>query len=323
MPANAKLRIGSRGSMLALWQSNHIKSALETANPGLEVEVVIIKTQGDIIQDVALSKIGDKGLFTKELEVALANGDVDLCVHSMKDVPTALPEGLMLGPIPKRVAAYDALIAPAGVTSLDELAVGARIGTGSLRRRAQLYALDKGFELVQLRGNLDTRIKKVEEGLLDAVILAAAGINRLGWQDRIAAIIPAEVMTPAVGQGALALELREEDELTAERVSTLSCTTTEICVLAERHIMRVLEGGCQVPIGAHAYVEEGVFKICGMVAKTDGSKVVRAKAEGTAAKSLELAQKVVDDLLSLGAVEILEHARQQAGEDGSVTPIYG
>ncbi|MDR0308469.1 MAG: hydroxymethylbilane synthase [Coriobacteriales bacterium] len=322
MSTKQKLIIGSRGSMLALWQSNYIKSTLEELNPGLEVEIIVIKTQGDIIQNVALSKIGDKGLFTKELELALCNGEVDLCVHSMKDLPTVLPEGLVIGPVPERVLAYDALVAPAGVKSLDDLGQGARIGTGSLRRRAQLNALGKGFELVQLRGNLDTRIRKVEEGHLDAAILAAAGILRLGWEERIAAVLPPDIMTPAVAQGALALEMRLDDEATLELCSALADADTERCVLAERHVMRVLEGGCQVPIGAHACLEEGCLKMAAMVAELDGGRVIRAAAEGQPEDSMQIADQIVSDLLAQGARAILDAAREQAGEDGSVVPLY-
>jgi len=301
VPVKQTLRIGSRGSKLALWQSNHIKEQLESLHEGLEVEITIIKTKGDIIQDVALSKIGDKGLFTKELEVALLNEDVDLCVHSMKDMPTEIPEGLMLGPVPPRVCPLDALVAPEGISSLDELPKGARIGTGSLRRRAQLYALEKGFELVEQRGNLDTRMKRVENGELDAAILAAAGIHRLGWKSRIAALIDPEVMTPAVGQGALALEMRIGDENTFDLCRPLGDDDTERCVEAERYIMRTLEGGCQIPIGAYAQLENGQLTTQAMVAAIDGSRVIRA--------THQTPEMVVEDLLSQGATEILASIR--------------
>lgn len=311
-----KLRIGSRGSKLALWQSHHIKELLEKAHPELSVEITIIKTKGDIIQDVALSKIGDKGLFTKELENALLANEVDLCVHSMKDMPTELPYGLVLGPVPKRVCALDALVASKGISGLDDLPHGARIGTGSLRRRAQLYSLERDFELVELRGNLDTRIKKVETGEIDAAILAVAGIQRLGWDERISARLSIRDMTPAVGQGALALEIRESDTKVVELCSVVADHESEVCVKAERYIMNKLEGGCQVPIGAHAWIENNKIIVSAMVAAIDGSEVLRAESEGDVCNFLDIAQEVVDSLLDSGAKRILQQVRNEVEING-------
>lgn len=307
-----KLRIGSRGSKLALWQAHYIKQALEQAHEGLITEIVIIKTKGDLIQDVALSKLGDKGLFIKELELALAEGSVDLCVHSMKDVPTTIPEGFDLASVPARASALDALIAPAGVTGLHDLPEGARIGTGSLRRRAQLGALKRNFEFVELRGNIDTRIQKMLDGQVDAIILAEAGLNRLGLQEHLAAVLPLEVMVPAVGQGALALELRAGDECTRELCEALASKQATHCVQAERQVMRALDGGCQVPLGAYAFIKENICYLQAVVASVSGDVILRAQAEGSPESSVSLADAVVSDLLAQGACALLDTARTEA-----------
>ncbi|NTU89501.1 MAG: hydroxymethylbilane synthase, partial [Actinobacteria bacterium] len=260
------------------------------------------------ILDVALSKIGDKGLFTKELEVALTEGRVDLCVHSMKDVPTVLPEGLTIAAMPPRVDVRDALVAR-GEHTLETLPVGSKVGTGSLRRLAQLRNLRSDFEYVDLRGNLDTRLGKVKSGEVDAVILASAGITRMGWQDAITQYIPTEQMVSAVGQGAIGIEIREDDTAMLEICERITCRDTMRAVEAERYIMRVLEGGCQVPIGAYARLEEGVFRIDAIVASLDGSILIRSNASGSEEDSLALAQAVVEDLLSQDALKILNDIR--------------
>ena len=248
-----KLVIGTRGSKLALWQSEYIKGLVEGIT-GLPVELKIIKTTGDKILDVPLAKVGGKGLFTKELEVELLAETVDLCVHSMKDVPTELPEGLYISATPARVDPRDALVSGAGY-SLDTLPQGARVGTSSLRRVAQVRALRPDVEIVDVRGNLDTRMRKAETGEVDVVILASAGITRMGWADRITGYIPTEQMVSAVGQGAIGIEIRENDEFMRDVCAKICDADTFTCVTSERVVMKQLDGGCQVPIGAYARLD--------------------------------------------------------------------
>ncbi|TLM97994.1 MAG: hydroxymethylbilane synthase, partial [Actinobacteria bacterium] len=259
-----RLVIGTRGSKLALWQSNYIKGRLEEIT-GLPVELQIIKTTGDKILDVPLAKVGGKGLFTKEIEVELIAGTVDLAVHSMKDVPTELPEGLAIRATPTRVDPRDALVSAPGGYDLVTLPHGAKVGTSSLRRVAQVRALRPDVEIVDVRGNLDTRMRKAESGEVDVVILAAAGITRMGWAERISGYIPTAQMVSAVGQGAIGIEIREDDEFMQDVCAKLSDPDTFTCVTAERVVMRRLEGGCQVPIGAYARIEDGVLVMDGMV----------------------------------------------------------
>ena len=253
MSERDKLVIGTRGSKLALWQSEYIKGLVEEIT-GLPVELKIIKTTGDKILDVPLAKVGGKGLFTKELEVELMAGNVDLCVHSMKDVPTELPDGLAICAMPKRVDPRDVMVSGAE-WDLDTLPKGARVGTSSLRRIAQVRSLRPDLEIVDVRGNLDTRMRKAEEGEVDAVILASAGITRMGWADRITGYIPTEQMVSAVGQGAIGIEIREDDAFMTDVMDQIGHGPTMLCVTAERVVMRKLEGGCQVPIGAYAQLE--------------------------------------------------------------------
>jgi hydroxymethylbilane synthase len=297
-------RIGTRGSKLALWQANHVADRLRCAYPAIDTEICIIHTTGDKILDTALSKIGDKGLFTKELERALVDEEVDCCVHSMKDMPTALPAGLVLAATLERADVRDALVASTG-TTLETLPQGATVGTGSLRRRAQLRSVRSDLDYRELRGNLDTRIAKVESGELDAVVLAAAGIDRMGWTSKIVERISADTIIPAVGQGAIGIEIRDEDAFAHELCSAVCDDATFACVAAERHVMRVLEGGCQVPIGAWARFDDDGIVIDAMVAALDGSRKISAHAKGE-----DAAQRAVDDLLAQGAEEILAELRE-------------
>lgn len=316
--------IGTRGSALALVQANYIAALVRQARPHLEVEVKVIKTTGDKIRDVALSKLGSKGLFTKELELELLEGTIDCCVHSMKDVPTELPQGLVIGSMPLREDMRDVLVSNVGAT-LEELPSGARVGTGSLRRRAQLKALRPDLELVELRGNLDTRLKKVEEGQLDAAILAAAGIKRMGWQERITAYLQITDMVPAVGQGAIGVEIREEDLFTRDIVETFDHRPTHKSVEAERILMNALEGGCQVPMGAFARVlptTHNAFRIDAFVSSLDGSRMIKMGKSGPEADSEFVAKDLAFELLKAGAAQLLDEVRAQAGDNGDIEVLY-
>lgn len=309
-----KLVIGTRGSKLALWQSEYIKGLVEEIT-GLPVELKIIKTTGDKILDVPLAKVGGKGLFTKELEVELMAGTVDLCVHSMKDVPTELPEGLGICAMPPRVDPRDVIVSGAGY-NLDSLPQGAKLGTSSLRRRSQVVAMRPDLEIVDVRGNLDTRMSKAENGELDAVILAAAGIKRLGWESRITHFIEPEQMVSAVGQGAIGVEIREDDEFMADVCAKIADPDTMTCVTAERVVMRKLEGGCQVPIGAYARLNGDVLMMDGMVGSVDGSTILREHLEGPASDPIALGEAMVAALLALGADKVLAAIRDADDVDG-------
>lgn len=291
------ITIGSRGSQLALWQAHHIAASLRAL--GVETRLEIIKTTGDKIQDVPLAQVGGKGLFTKEIEEALLAGTIDLAVHSLKDMPTDLPAGLTLSAIPQREEPRDALIG----ASLDELCEGTRVGTSSLRRAAQLHSLGRGLKIDNLRGNVDTRLRKLDEGQYDAIVLAAAGLRRLGWENRITELIPVEIMCPAVGQGALAIETRDDEGAAQQVARKLNHAPTQTAVTAERALLAVLGGGCQVPIGAHATVNGSNIQLQAIVASPDGSRVIRGELSGTDASSLgqQLGQKLLKD----GAREIL------------------
>ena len=314
-----KFVIGTRGSKLALWQSEYIKGLVEEIT-GLPVELKIIKTTGDKILDVPLAKVGGKGLFTKELEVELMAGTVDLCVHSMKDVPTELPEGLYIAATPKRVDPRDALVSGAGYT-LDTLPQGAKVGTSSLRRIAQVRALRPDVEIVDVRGNLDTRMKKAENGELDVVILAAAGITRMGWADRISNYIPTEQMVSAVGQGAIGIEIREDDEFMRDVCAKICDADTFTCVTAERVVMRKLEGGCQVPIGAYARLDGDRMIMDAIVGSVAGDRILRAHLEGPATEPVELGEAMVASLLEGGAGEILADIRAAADADVGIDAL--
>jgi hydroxymethylbilane synthase len=293
------LVIGSRGSQLALWQARWVQSRLQAA--GIECRIEIIKTTGDKILDVPLAKVGSKGLFTKEIEEALLDGSVDLAVHSLKDMPTELPEGLTLAAIPEREDVRDAIIG----STLDALPQGALVGTSSLRRTAQLRALRPDLKVESVRGNVDTRLRKLDEGQYQAIMLAAAGLRRLGWADRIAQYIDPAVMCPAVGQGALAIETRTDR---VEVAVSLEHRDTRVAVTAERALLGALGGGCQVPIGANATVDGDTVHLRGIVAAPDGSNVVRGNLSGHASEAAAIGKTLAEQLMAQGAKELLLQA---------------
>ena len=300
----AKLTIGTRQSLLALWQSNHIAALLREKYPECEVVLKKIVTKGDRILDVPLAQIGGKGLFTKEIETELADGTIDLAVHSLKDMPTVLPEGLCLTAITERANVGDAFVSNK-YASFEELPLGAVIGTSSLRRKAQLLAARPDLQIMDLRGNVDTRLRKLDEGLYDAIILAAAGLERLGHGDRITALIPPDVCLPAVGQGALAIEARTADDEVRSMLEFLNDLPTKQSTDAERAFLGLLEGGCQVPIGVHADVAGEQIKIDAIIAALDGSTVLRDTITGKAEDAIALGQQLGKKMLAAGGQEIL------------------
>ena len=300
----AVLKIGTRQSLLALWQSNHIAACLRKQYPECEVVLKKIVTKGDRILDVPLAQIGGKGLFTKEIEEDLLSGEVDLAVHSLKDMPTVLPEGLCLTAITERANVGDAFVSN-DYACFEELPLGAVVGTSSLRRKAQLLAARPDLTIRDLRGNVDTRLRKLDEGLYDAVILAAAGLERLGHGDRIKAIIPSDVCLPAVGQGALAIECRTDDAEVRQMLDFLNDQPTVYATAAERAFLGLLEGGCQVPIGVHADVNGEQIKIEAIIAALDGSTVLRDTIEGAAVDAVALGQKLSKKMLANGGQKIL------------------
>lgn len=300
----ANLIIGTRQSLLALWQSNHIASLLRKQYPDCQVTLKKIVTKGDRILDVPLAQIGGKGLFTKEIETELLDGTVDLAVHSLKDMPTVLPEGLCLTAITTRANVGDAFISNK-YASFSELPQGAVLGTSSLRRKAQLLAVRPDLKIVDLRGNVDTRLRKLDEGQMDAIILAAAGLERLGHADRIREIIPTTVCLPAVGQGALAIECRSDNKEVREMLAFLNDLPTKQATDAERAFLGLIEGGCQVPIGVHAEVENDNVKIEAVIASLDGSKVLRNNITGPAANAAVLGRKLGQQMLAEGGEQIL------------------
>lgn len=300
----AKLKIGTRQSLLALWQSNHIAACLRRQYPECEIELKKIVTKGDKILDVPLAQIGGKGLFTKEIEEELLSGEIDLAVHSLKDMPTVLPEGLCLTAITTRANVGDAFVSNK-YASFAELPLGAVVGTSSLRRRAQLLAARPDLNIRDLRGNVDTRLRKLDEGLYDAIILAAAGLERLGHADRIKSLIPASVCLPAVGQGALAIECRAGDKETRAMLDFLNDLPTRQATSAERAFLGLVEGGCQVPIGVHADVEGDKIRVEAIIAALDGSTVLRDTITGSAGDAVSLGQELGRKMLANGGQEIL------------------
>ncbi len=338
-----KIIIGTRGSKLALWQAEWIKSELQKQYPDLEVELNKIKTTGDKILDVPLAKVGGKGLFVKEIEEALLKGEADIAVHSMKDVPTDFPEGLHLAVITKREDPRDAFITPLfnsplklrgdegglqPIQGFKDLPRGATIGTSSLRRSCQLLSKRPDLKIVQLRGNLETRFRKLDEGQFDAIILAAAGVKRLGWAGRITEILEPEISLPAIGQGAVGIECRIEDKFINDLIAPLNHIETSICVRAERAALKKLEGGCQVPIAAYARIEKRkasvaagaecnnnvctlqsdkfVLVIDGLVGSITGDKIIKTRVEGDPENAESLGTELAERLLSMGAKEILD-----------------
>ena len=303
----AHLRIGSRGSQLALWQANHISALLRER--GHQVEIEIIKTTGDKITDVALAKVGTKGMFTKEIEEALAAGRVDLAVHSLKDLPTEVPPDFEIAAITQRENPRDVLVSKKHA-SIKELPQRARVGTSSLRRQAQLKALRPDLEIYPLRGNVDTRLRKLEAGDYEAIILAAAGVNRLGLTALVKQIIPAEIMCPAAGQGALGIEIRKGDEAIRQHLSFLDDIAARQTTTAERALLNKLGGGCQVPIGAFAELRAKEIHLEGVVARPDGSLVLRESRDGNDPELL--GNEVGESLLSRGGDAILQEVYGQA-----------
>lgn len=299
------LTIGSRGSKLALFQANWVKGQLEASHPGLKVVIDIVKTSGDVFLDAPLSQIGGKGLFTKEIEDALLAGKIDLAVHSLKDLPTVLPDGLSLAAVSAREDVRDAFVSNKH-RRLAELPTGARVGTSSLRRQSQLLRLRSDLEVANLRGNLDTRIRKLDENQYDAILLACAGLDRLGYQDRIAERLPIQQICPAVGQGALGIETRQTDEETRKRLQCLHDSATCLAVTSERAFLRQLGGGCQVPIAGYAWVEESRLQMLGLVASPDGKHLFRGEAHAPLEDAERLGKHLAEKLLAGGAREILK-----------------
>lgn len=308
-----EIKVGSRESELARWQARWVIQALEKAWPGLSCRLVTLKTKGDKILDVALARIGDKGLFTKELELALLDGAIDLAVHSMKDMPTTLPEGLVIGAIGPREDPADVLISPEGYT-LATLPIKARVGTSSLRRKAQLAYARPDLELVDLRGNVPTRLAKMERDGLTAIVLAAAGVKRLNHGQVLGEPIPYHICLPAVGQGAIGVEIRAGDRRVAELVAAINHPPTATAVRAERAYLRALEGGCQVPIAALATVEDTALVLQGMVASLDGREMLRDIASGSTRDPEAAGRELARKLLARGAGEILQEVKAQSGK---------
>lgn len=303
------IRIGTRGSQLALWQAHWVKSSLEKRLTSTRVELKIIKTKGDIILDSPLAQVGGKGLFVKEIEDALLTGSIDLAVHSMKDMPFALPSGLRIAAVPERETPFDVLISLRH-HRLADMKPGARIGTSSLRRSAQLRHLDPALVIVPLRGNLDTRIRKLETENLDGVVLAAAGIKRLGLEKKITQHLGEDIMLPAAGQGALCIETRTDDPVIEPAVATLDHRETRAVVMGERAFLNRLEGGCQVPMAAYGKITGENYTLCGLVADVQGAKLIRDSLNGPLEKAESMGVELAERLLSQGAAEILEKFRR-------------
>jgi hydroxymethylbilane synthase len=306
-----KFIIGTRGSELALWQAEHVKTNLEREFSDRQFEIRIIQTTGDNMLDVALSKIGDKGLFTRQIETELLDGSVDIAVHSLKDLQTEQPAGLTIGAVCKREQPNDVLISKNG-SSLSELKPGARIATGSLRRRSQLLHFRPDLEIVEIRGNVPTRLRKFEESDMDGLVLAFAGLHRLGFGSRISQAIPFEIMLPAVGQGAVAVEVREGDRDVFDVAARLDHPHTRTCITAERSFLRTLEGGCQVPIGAHAQHHDGSLTLEGFVGSLDGRQAFRDRISGDVADAEELGRQLAERLIGQGAADLLAQERDKS-----------
>ena len=294
-----KIVVGTRGSKLALVQTNWVVNELKKANPGIEFEVKIIKTKGDLVTHLPLHKIGDKGLFTKEIEQQLLDKEIDLAIHSMKDMPSVLPEGLKFASIPKREDPRDVLVLREGYKNIDDLPKKARIGTGSKRRTYQLLKYRPDLEIVPIRGNIDTRIRKIEDENLDGVVLAAAGLNRAGLHKHISYYLPTDVMIPAPAQGALALEVRENDSNIEEIISHIKDETTEIQVAAERSFLTGVNGSCHVPMGAYCEIKEDKLHLSGLYGDEEGSKLViqsiTGRVEDAEKIGFELAKNVLEE----------------------------
>ena len=304
------IHIGTRGSKLALWQAHWVRLELLKAHPSISVHIRVIKTKGDKILDVPLAKVGGKGLFVKEIEDALLEGEVDLAVHSMKDMPAELPGGLTIGAIPRRENPQDVLVSKNGC--LPDLPQNARIGTSSLRRAAQILFARPDVRIFPLRGNLDTRLRKLDSGDLNAIVLAAAGIRRLGLENRITEYLESRVMLPAAGQGALCIEMRTGDEDISALIGELDHAKTRTVVLGERAFLHRLGGSCQVPIAAQGRIEDGRFELSGLVAEPDGSQVLRSKLDGPAMTSVRVGTELAEQLMDQGAMAIIEKLQSKS-----------
>jgi hydroxymethylbilane synthase len=300
------LTIGSRGSKLALWQSEMIKERISKLHPGLTVSIKVIKTTGDKITDAPLTEFGGKGLFIKEIEEALLAGEIDLAVHSLKDMTTEVPAGLWIATVTEREDPRDALITRDGRGSLMELPRHAVVGTSSLRRSVQLKTVRPDLEIRMLRGNVDTRLRKLDDGQYDAIILASAGLIRLGLADRITERISTDVIIPAIGQGAIAVETREQAREVNEIVARLDHTPTRTAITAERAFLKRLEGSCQVPMAAHAKIIEAELTLHGMVASPDGSRMLKDQVSGPTVEAAQLGLHLAERLIEVGAIELLK-----------------
>lgn len=309
MKAMRRIRIGTRGSKLALVQADRVKAELLERFPGLEIERVIIKTRGDKILDIPLARIGGKGLFIKEIEEALLQDEIDLAVHSLKDLPTSLPGRLILRAVLEREDPRDALVSLHG-KSLEALSALDRIATSSLRRRSQLLVRDRSLRVIDIRGNIDTRLRKMEEGYCEALILAACGLKRVGLAGRITQYLEPEIMLPAVCQGIIGLETRREDEAVERMVSQINHPPTFLAAEAERAFLNTLEGGCQVPVACRTFVEKERVTIAGLIADPEGRTVIRKTTEGKPAAAARLARELAGSILKEGGAEILESIRE-------------
>lgn len=303
------VKVGTRDSVLAMWQTQFVVDCLKKATDEYEFEIISLKTKGDKILDVSLAKIGDKGLFTKELEVGLLEGEVDMAVHSMKDMPTVLPEGLQISSILKRHNPADVLISEK-YHSFAELPQGAKIGTSSLRRKSQILHARPDLDIHDVRGNLQTRMRKMKEQNFDGIILAAAGVERLEWNDKISEQLSYDVCLPAVSQGAIGVETRANDPEIIALVQMINDKQTEICVAAERALLKALEGGCQIPIAAFAELDEkDHMRLRGLVGSLDGKTVIRSEIEGPASDAVPMGEKLAQTLSDKGGKAILDQIR--------------
>ncbi len=299
-----RIKIGTRSSALALWQANWVKSRLESVFPDCEFELVHIKTQGDRVTDIPLEQLGGDGVFVKQIEIALLGGDIDLAVHSMKDLPTDLPDGLIVGAIPARANPADVLISKDNLDFIS-LPPGAKVGTGSLRRRAQLLHARSDLAIKDIRGNVDTRLSKLRSEDLDAIILAAAGLERLGYGDSVTQQLPYDICLPAVGQGALCIEIRAEDSEVNNIVKSIDHPESAAPVRAERALLRKLGGGCHVPIAALGVIESDGLRLEGLVADPEGQELIRSHASGRQDEAESIGERLADLLLDMGAKSIL------------------
>jgi hydroxymethylbilane synthase len=304
------IRIATRKSQLALWQAEHVADLLRAAHAGLQVELLPMSTKGDLIQDRSLAAIGGKGLFIKELEVAMQEGRADIAVHSMKDVPAELPPGFIIGAVLERADPRDALIG-GGYTRIQDLPAEARVGTSSLRRQAQLLAARPDLRIQALRGNVNTRLRRLDDGELDAIILACAGMVRLGWEARITTRLDTSVSLPAVSQGVIGIECRDDDSRTRDLLAPLEHAATRIAMDAERAFSGRLGGSCQSPVAAYATLQSGRLLLDGLVAEPDGSKLLRESITGTPSDSVAIGEELAERVLAAGAGPLLERLRAE------------